>query len=248
MNTESKHDIQGFPGQLRSRRRYMLYDGAASIVEWHREAVSENTSNHKRLTIQAAMPNNENRRTILTSMLGRSIGWVVLFFGLCLLISCKEEDIQEKIDNDLPKITLENFSLTETKEGKKMWTLDAEYAKVYDEIIKVDSVKIRFYDKDQVEFSVLYAPGGMLNTKTHNVLVGDSVAVLTNDSTKLFTDSLFWQNDSQKILTDCRVKIIKQDSTVIEGQGLRADPYLKKIEILGTTQGVSPIELPDINK
>ena len=226
----------------------MLYGGAASIVERHREAVSENTGNHKRLTIPAAMPNNENRRTILTSMIDRSAVWVILSLGLLLLINCKEEEIQEKIDNNLPKITLENFSLTETQEGKKMWTLDAQYAKVYDEIIRVDSVKIRFYDKEQIEFSVLHAPGGMLNTKTHNVLVGDSVVVLTNDSTKLYTDSLFWQNDSQKILTDCRVRIIKQDSTVIEGQGLRADPYLKKIEILGTTQGISPIELPDINK
>jgi hypothetical protein len=47
-------------------------------------------------------------------------------------------------------------------------------------------------------------------------------------------------------MTNRDVMIIKQDSTIIEGTGLRADPYLEKIEILGTTKGVSPIELPDI--
>ena len=168
--------------------------------------------------------------------------------GLILLIGCEEEKIQEKLDPVLPKITLEEFSLTETKKGEKLWVLDAEQARVYDEIIKVDSVKIRFYDEEQVVFSILYAPNGILNTKTHNILVGDSVAVFTNDSTKLFTDSLFWQNDSQKILTDCHVKIVKLDSTLIKGKGLRADPYLKKIEIIGEAKGVSPIELPDIRK
>ena len=171
---------------------------------------------------------------------------ICLIVGLFLWIGCQEEKLQERLDDDQPKITIDTFSLTETNKGKKVYTLDAVRARVYDEIIKVDSVEIRFYDREEVEFSVLYAPAGILNTKTRNILVGDSVVVLTNDSTKLYTDSLFWQNDSQKILTDCPVTIIKQDGTVIEGRGLRADPYLEKIEILGDAKGVSPIELPDI--
>jgi LPS export ABC transporter protein LptC len=172
----------------------------------------------------------------------------MLVFMLILFNACSEDKDQDQLADEPPKITIEEFSLTETSKGKKIWILDAVQARVYDELIKVDSVKIRFFDKEQIEFSVLHAPGGVLNTKTHNVLVGDSVAVYTNDSTKLYTDSLFWQNDSQRILTDCRVLIIKQDSTIIEGRGLRADPYLNKIEIIGDAQGVSPIELPNIRE
>ncbi len=172
--------------------------------------------------------------------------FIVCFFTFFIFSTCEKEKFQEKLDQELPQIVLEKFSLTETKSGEKLWILDAEHAKVYDEIIRVDSVKIKFFDKEQVEFSVLYAPGGILNRKTHNILVGDSVAVYTNDSTKLFTDSLFWLNDSQKIITNRHVKIIKQDSIIIEGEGLRADPYLNKIEIIGETKGISPIELPSI--
>lgn len=171
---------------------------------------------------------------------------ICLIVGLFLLTGCQEDKLQERLDDDQPKIIIDTFSLTETNKGKKVYTLDAVRARVYDEMVKVDSVEIRFYDREEVEFSVLHAPAGILNTKTRNILVGDSVVVLTNDSTKLYTDSLFWQNDSQKILTDCPVTIIKQDGTVIEGRGLRADPYLEKIEILGDAKGVSPIELPDI--
>ena len=163
-----------------------------------------------------------------------------------LVTGCDDEQVTVAVHEELPRIIIEEFSLTETRKGEKLWILDADLAREYDAVITVDSVRIRFFNKEEVEFSVLYAPGGILNKATHNVLVGDTVIVLTNDSTKLYTDSLFWLNDSQIIMTNRDVMIVKQDSTVIKGTGLRADPYLEKIEILGTTKGVSPIELPDI--
>jgi LPS export ABC transporter protein LptC len=171
-------------------------------------------------------------------------------FALCicvLFMTCEEEE-REMLGEEPPKITLERFTLTETKMGKKLWMLEGQQARVYTEIIKVDSITIHFFDQQEVKFSILHAPAGILNTKTHNVLVGDTVAVLTNDSTQLFTDSLFWFNDSQLIITNRPVTIYKKDSTVIEGRGLRADPYLEKIEIFGETKGVSPFTLPDIKK
>ncbi len=173
-----------------------------------------------------------------------------LMITVCFFIGmagdCQNEKTIPVLGPDVPRITLDQFSLTETKSGKKIWILYGLHARVYEEVIKVDSIRIHFYNEEQQEFSCLYAPGGILNTKNRNILVGDSVIVLTNDSTKLYTDSLFWLNDSQQILTDCPVKIIKPDSTIIEGQGLRADPYLKKIEVIGTATGISPIKLPDI--
>lgn len=165
---------------------------------------------------------------------------------LILTVACDEQQSEGTAGEDLPRITIEQFCLTETRKGVRLWVLDAELARIYDDVIIVDSVRIRFFNSEQVEFSVLQAPGGILNTATHNVLVGDTVIVMTDDSTKLFTDSLFWMNDSEIIMTNRDVMIVKQDSTVIQGTGLRADPYLEKIEILGTTKGVSPIELPDI--
>lgn len=173
-----------------------------------------------------------------------------IFFTLLVLMvfyAC-EKEVEERLPTDIPKITLEKLCLTETKSGQKLWMLTAARAGVYEEIIKVDSVQIRFYDEEEVEFSVLNAPRGELNTRTHNIFVADSVEVLTNDSTALYTDSLFWLNDSAKILSDAQVKIVKKDGTVIEGKGLRTDPRLSRIEIISETKGESPIELPDIRK
>lgn len=173
-------------------------------------------------------------------------GYLFLLLFLCLYFNCKEEEVLSQIERHLPKITLEKFSLTETQTGKKKWTLYATTANVYDEVINVDSVRIRFYNDEEREYAILSSRTGSLNIKTHNILVRDSVILFTEDSTKLFTDSLFWRNDSQKILTDAYVRIIKRDSTVIEGRGLKTTPDLKRIEIIGEIKGLSPIQFPKI--
>jgi LPS export ABC transporter protein LptC len=178
----------------------------------------------------------------------RQVLSVVMLLCFISCTVCDKGEYKECLGEEIPRIILEQFSLTETRTGEKLWVLNAFYARVFDELIHVDSITIRFFDKEGVEFSIMHAPGGILNTRTHNVLVGDSVEVTTNDSIRLYTDSLFWMNDSELIVTNRPVTIIKADSTVIQGTGLRADPYLEKIEIFGTTQGISPIELPDISR
>ena len=178
----------------------------------------------------------------------RSYVLLIFMMVVALLLACEEKEIEEKLPKDMPKIILEKLCLTETKSGQKLWTLNADRADVYEEIIKVDEVTVRFYDESEDEYSVLTAPRGELNTRTHNIFVEDSVYVITNDSTQLRTVSLFWLNDSAKILTDAYVKILKRDGTVIEGKGLRTDPRLSRIEIIGETKGTSPILLPDIRK
>ncbi len=167
---------------------------------------------------------------------------IITFF----ILNCEEKTIQQNIEKQLPRITLEKFTLTETRKGIKKWNLLAVSAYVYEEVINVDTVKIKFYNEAGNEYALLIGNGGQLNTRTHNIIVRDSVVLITDDSTHLYTDSLFWLNDSQRILTDARVKIIKKDSTVIEGNGLKTGPDLQKIEIIGDIKGSSPIQFPKI--
>lgn len=170
----------------------------------------------------------------------------ILIFLLFIFLGCEEETIKENIEKHIPRITLENFTLIETSEGKKKWNLTAVSAYVYEEVINVESVKIKFFNEQENEYAWLKGNRGQLNIKNHNIIVRDSVLLITEDSTELYTDSLFWQNDLQIIITDARVKIIKKDSTVIEGNGLKTTPDLEKIEIIGDIKGVSPIKFPKI--
>lgn len=173
-------------------------------------------------------------------------GMVLIALMVIAACSCDEEELTEAPVKQFPNITLMKFSLTETKNSKKLWVLDADEANVFDELINVDTVTIRFFDEKPEAYAVLHSRSGTLDTKTRNIIVRDSVQLLTNDSTKLFTDSLFWKNDSQKIITNSFVRIIKQDSTTIEGNGLITTPDLKKIEVIGAITGTSPVEFPKI--
>lgn len=167
---------------------------------------------------------------------------------LCAVAACEKKEIEEHLPKNAPRVVLEKLSLTETESGQKSWVLTAERAGVYDEIIKADVVTVRFYDEEENEFSVVSAPRGELNTRTHNILMADQVIVLTSDSTELRADSLFWMNDSAQILTDSHVRITKRDGTVIEGRGLKTDARLSRIQVIGEVSGASPIVLPDIRK
>ncbi|MEO0094452.1 MAG: LPS export ABC transporter periplasmic protein LptC [candidate division WOR-3 bacterium] len=167
-------------------------------------------------------------------------------FLIFIFVACEEETSKQNLEKHLPRITLENFTLIETSKGKKKWNLNALSAFVYEEVINVESVKIKFYNEQENEYAWLKGNKGQLNTKNHNIIVRDSVALITEDSTKLYTDSLFWDNELQQIITDARVIIIKKDSTMIEGNGLKTAPDLQKIEIIGDAKGVSPIKFPKI--
>jgi LPS export ABC transporter protein LptC len=175
-----------------------------------------------------------------------SPGIVLVALMAIAACTCEDEEFTESQVKQFPHITLMKFSLTETGDGKKLWVLDADEANVFDEFINVNTVTIRFFDKKPESYAVLRSLNGTLNTKTRDIIVRDSVRLLTSDSTVLFTDSLFWKNDSQKIITNSFVRIVKQDSTTIEGNGLITTPDLKKIEVIGSITGTSPVEFPKI--
>lgn len=178
----------------------------------------------------------------------RSIALVAAGIVLhAMAVGCAESaEKPDAVATQLPNIVLERFSLVETKEGRKLWHLNAVTAQVFDALITVDTVDVRFYNEAQEEYAHLFGKSGALNTRTNNILVKHNVRLLTSDSATLFTDSIFWLNDSGHILSDAPVRIVKQDSTVIEGRGLKTKPDLKRIEIIGDIRGASPIQMPSI--
>ncbi len=126
-----------------------------------------------------------------------------------------------------------------------MWVLKAAKALVYQtrEKIVVDELKVDFFNARGELVSKIIAPSGELNTGNRNMTARGGVLVKTQDSTTLMTDSLFWQNDSARIITYAKVFIERRDKTRIEGMGLITDPELKKIEILGHITGESSVEI-----
>jgi LPS export ABC transporter protein LptC len=162
-----------------------------------------------------------------------------------LLLGCPPEKKELPGGEEPPSTVINNFSLVETNQARKMWVLSASRALVYQskERVVVETLMIDFFNAQGEKASHLVAPAGELHTKTRNMSARGGVLVRTQDSSILHTDSLFWQNDSSRIITMARVLIERKDKTRIEGMGLVTDPELKKIVILGRISGESSVEI-----
>jgi len=164
----------------------------------------------------------------------RSFFWVFTLFIILSLSSCgKEKPERSEVSGSKssPEQAIENFTLTQTSQGEKKWELEAERAEIYKREGKtiVQKLKIKFYDQGKIT-SVLIAREGELRSQSGDMEVRGDVVVTSEEGTTLKTESLKWDANRNKIVTDDLVRQEKGD-TIITGQGLESDPELEKVVI-----------------
>jgi LPS export ABC transporter protein LptC len=160
--------------------------------------------------------------------------------GILLLISAcsKEEPRAPKSPLDVPDQVMENTTITFTEQGVKSALIHAKYLAVYEEsdLKKAKGVRVDFYDKEGNHTSVLLADSGLIQEKRQNVEALGNVVVTTNEGIKLETQSLKWDPQKRKIISDDFVKITKKEN-VITGYGLETDEELKHFVIKRNVKG-----------
>ncbi len=132
----------------------------------------------------------------------------------------------------MPDQEARDFTLTESLEGTKNWTLWAEYAAMYNDQSLVDAktVRIEFFDKEGKKFSTLVAKQGRVHQRTNDLEARGNVVVTTESGIRMETDSLRWQNRAGKILSDGFVKVTRKHD-VVTGYGFESDPNLDHFHI-----------------
>src|SRR5439155_20015192 len=102
-----------------------------------------------------------------------------------------------------------DFTLTETSEGKKNWTLWASYAAMYNDRNLVDArtIRIEFFDTNGTRYSTLVADQGLVDQRTNNLEAVGKVRIVTETGVRMDTDSLRWINSTQKIVSDSFVRV-----------------------------------------
>lgn len=109
------------------------------------------------------------------------------------------------------------------------WELEANSAKVEAELIKVNPVIIKVYEEDS-EID-LQADIGFIKERESLISLQENVVAHANSSNiYLYTDLLNWDANNEKLWTEKRLKIVK-DNTVIVGKGGIAKTDLKKVSI-----------------
>jgi len=132
----------------------------------------------------------------------------------------------------IPDQEARDFTLTESSEGKKSWTLWASYAAMYNDRNLVDAkeVRIEFFDAKQQRFSTLVADRGLVFQRTNDLEARGNVRVTTETGVTMETDSLRWLNATGKIVSDAYVRVTREGD-VVTGYGFESDPNLDHFNI-----------------
>ncbi len=138
---------------------------------------------------------------------------------------------------ETPDQQVGDFSLTESVQGTKKWTLWAQWAAIYNERaqVRARNVRIDFFEESGRKFSELKADSGIIYQRTNDMEATGDVVVQTEEGIRLETQSLKWLNASQKILSEDFVKIT-QGRDVLTGVGLVSDASLNEFEIKSQVQ------------
>ena len=165
---------------------------------------------------------------------------IKISLGILLVIfACtKEEPKSPELSLDLPDQVMENTTITFTEEGVKSAVVSAEYVAVYEklDLKKAKGVRVDFYDREGNHTSVLVADSGLIQERKQNVEALGDVVVTTAEGIKLETQSLGWNPQKRKIVTNDFVKITKK-TDVVTGYGLEADEELKHFVIKRSVKG-----------
>ena len=136
-----------------------------------------------------------------------------------------------------PDAVIEKFHLVSTVQGKKRWEFFADVARLYQNQKEAysDNIYAQYYKKDKLT-STLTADHATVNTETNATEAQGHVELVVENGSKLETEKLSWNPDTDMIKTDGWVHVYKGRDE-ITAMGMVADTQLNNIRF---TKDVQP--------
>lgn len=128
-----------------------------------------------------------------------------------------------------PDAVIQKFHLVSTVQGQKKWEFYSDVARLYQnqKLAYSDNIYAQYYKKDKL-VSTLTADKAVINTDSNATQAEGHVELIVENGSKLETDKLNWNPDTDQIKTEGRVHIFKgQDD--ITAVGMVADTQLNNI-------------------
>jgi LPS export ABC transporter protein LptC len=176
---------------------------------------------------------------------GFRIEQIILLILLFVSACGKEESNAPAVSGTVPDQVMENSTITFSEEGVRSAVIWAKYVEVYEklDLKKAKQVRADFYDKEGNHTSFLVADSGMIQERKRQFEALGNVVVTTDEGIKLVTQTLRWDPQINKIVTDDFVTITR-GKDVITGYGLETDQQLKHFVIKKQVKGKIE-ELPE---
>jgi LPS export ABC transporter protein LptC len=130
-----------------------------------------------------------------------------------------------------------NATITFTDSGRVSGILRAGHIAIYSEsnfTVLDSNIAVDFFDENGNHTSLLTARQGKVNDLTNDFEAHQNVVVISDSGTTLYTEDLFWNNQTKKISTYAYVEIISPKER-IQGHGFESDKSLKHYTIYKVT-------------
>jgi len=149
---------------------------------------------------------------------------------LCLFFACSKID-----ESELDAIWAEpdqqswNAILTMTQGEALSARVYAGRMKQFNQTGEVyigDSMRVDFYNQQGLHTSFLLSDSGIVNEKKQNLIAIGNVEFRSDSGYVMFTDKLFWLNDSNIVYTDGDIELFS-DTDTLYGTGFTSDVPLE---------------------
>ena len=159
----------------------------------------------------------------------------LIFISVFFSISCSKNDFTDNFEKDIHDQLSTNVEITLTKKGNVTAKIKSEILKKNNQSLQLelfDNVNVDLFDENFQQKSLIKSQSAMVNEKENKIKAYGSVVVISDDGKILMTDSLTWDNNSDKIYTDSNLEFITSDSDTLYGTGFKSNIDLTNWNIL----------------
>ena len=156
-------------------------------------------------------------------------------FSILFLISCSENDTIDEMSKDVHDQLSTNVEITLTKKGNITATINSEILKKNNQSLQLElynNVNVNLFDENFEHKSLIKSQSAMVNEKENRMKAYGNVVVISSDGKILMTDSLSWDNNSDKIYTNANLEFITSDTDTLYGTGFESNIDLTDWNIL----------------
>ena len=159
----------------------------------------------------------------------------LIFISVFFSISCSKNDFTDNFEKDIHDQLSTNAEIILTKKGNVTAKIKSEVLKKNNQSLQLelfDNVNVDLFDENFQQKSLIKSQSAMVNEKENKIKAYGSVVVISDDGKILMTDSLTWDNNSDKIYTDANLEFITSDSDTLYGTGFKSNIDLTNWNIL----------------
>jgi len=174
-------------------------------------------------------------------------GALLAVFVLAFIVEACEEKITPSVlptvdSKTIPQQESWDSHIVISDSGLVRAVIDAGYLSVYEgsqQTHMSNGVVVHFFDIDGKQTSVMTSKEAIVDENTNNLEAIGNVLVVSDDSTKLRTEHLYWDNSRQLVHTPEFVQI-NSPKEKLQGHGFESDQSLRNYKIFHVTGQAVP--------